>query len=112
MLRRVLELPAMVLIIGVTLVATEVNTEAIGAVAEAEAGGRVMIVETEVVNRREITEIDEMTEARLRNSVMIEDETDGDESLIEVGDNPRPRDEAVHQITPHAIFEIPRQAST
>jgi hypothetical protein len=110
-LRRVLELPAIVLIIGVTLVATEVNTEVTGAVAGAEAGGRVMIVVTEVVNQKETIEIDEMTEARPRNFVMIEDETDGDERLTEVGDNPH-RDEAVHQITPHVIFEIPRQAST
>jgi hypothetical protein len=101
----------MVLITEETLVHTEGNTEATGAVAEAEVG--VMIVETEVANLREITETDEMTGAHLCSSVTIEDEIEyGDEKTTEVGDNHRLRDEAVHRITPPAIFEIHRQAST
>ena len=105
MLRPALELLTMVLIIVVTL-AIEVTTEAIGDVAEAEAG--VMIVETEVANPREITEIDAMIEARLRSSVTIEDEIDGDVSHTEVGDH-HPKAEAVHRTIPHAIFEIHRR---
>ena len=100
----------MVLITEETLVHTEGNTEATGAVAEAEVG--VMIVETEAANLREITEIDEMTGAH-RNSVTTEDEIEyGDEKTTEVEDNHHLRGEAVHRITPPAIFEIHRQAST
>jgi hypothetical protein len=100
----------MVLITEETLVHTEGNTEATGAVAEAEVG--VMIVETEAANLREIIEIDEMTGAH-RSSVTIEDEIEyGDEKATEVEDNHRLRGEAVHRITPPVIFEIHRQAST
>lgn len=98
----------MVLITEETLVHTEGNTEATGAVAEAEVGG--MIVETEAANLREIIEIDEMTGAH-RSSVTDEIEY-GDEKATEVEDNHRPRGEAVHRITPPVIFEIHRQAST
>ena len=97
-------------IIEATLVATEVTTEATGAVEEVEAVG-VMIAETEFVNLTEITGIDEMIEAHhLLCFVMIEDGIDTLEKFTEAGDNLHRRDEAVHRTTSHAIFEIPRQA--
>lgn len=97
-------------IIEATLVATEVTTEATGAVEEVEAVG-VMIAETEVVNLTEIIGIDEMIEAHhLLSFAMIEDGIDILEKSTEAGDNLHRRDEAVHRTTSHAIFEIPRQA--
>lgn len=97
-------------IIEATLVATEVTTEATGAVEEVEAVG-VMIVEIEAVNLTEITAIDEMIEAHhLLSFAMIEDGIDTLEKFTEAGDNLHLRDEAVHRTTSHAIFEIHRQA--
>jgi hypothetical protein len=97
-------------IIEATLVATEVTTEATGAVEEVEAVG-VTIAETEVVNLTEITGIDEMIEVHYNLSfAMIGDGKDTREKSTEAGDNLHRRDEAAHRTTSHAIFEIPRQA--
>ena len=99
-------------IIEATLVATEVTTEATGAVEEVEAVG-VMIAETEFVNLTEITGIDEMIEIEAHYNLsfaMTEDGRDTREKSTEAGDNLHRRDEAVHRTTSHAISEIPRQA--